>query len=117
MERRSAGASHLSVMIGLHYLWFDNTVIRWLYFLMSLAASAMIATGLVLWTVKRRARLTTQEPVYGYRAAERLNLAFVAGLPVANRLLPVDLADRAQWEMRAFFLVWGLCALARLPDP
>jgi uncharacterized iron-regulated membrane protein len=107
-----------SVMIGLHYLWFDNTVIRWLYFLMGLAASAMIATGLVLWTVKRRARLTAQEPVYGYRAAERLNLAFVAGLPVAigaffwaNRLLPVDLADRAQWEMRAFFLVWGLCAL------
>ena len=78
----------------------------------------MIATGLMLWTVKRRARHTAQERVYGYRAAERLNIAVVAGLPVAvgsffwaNRLLPVDCADRAQWEMRVFFLMWVLCAV------
>jgi uncharacterized iron-regulated membrane protein len=107
-----------SVMIGLHYLWFDRSVIRWLYFLMGLAASAMIATGLVLWTVKRHARHREDELVYGYRTAERLNIAVVAGLPVAvgsffwaNRLLPVDLAGRAQWEMRVFFIAWGLCAL------
>ncbi|HJR77024.1 MAG TPA: PepSY-associated TM helix domain-containing protein [Nitrospiraceae bacterium] len=107
-----------SVMIGLHYLWFDRSVIRWLYFLMGLAASTMIATGLVLWTVKRRARQAAHEQVYGYRAAERLNIAVIAGLPVAvgsffwaNRLFPMDLADRAQWEMRVFFLVWALCAV------
>jgi uncharacterized iron-regulated membrane protein len=107
-----------SVMIGLHYLWFDKITIRWLYFLMGLAASVMIATGLVLWTVKRRARLTAHERVSGYRTAECLNIAVVAGLPVAvgsffwaNRLLPVDLAGRAQWEMRVFFIAWGLCTL------
>ena len=105
-----------SVMIGLHYLWFDKTAIRWLYFLMGLSASAMIATGLVLWTVKRRARHAEQ--VYGHRVVENLNIAVVAGLLVAvgsffwaNRLLPVDLVDRAQWEMRVFFLTWALCAV------
>jgi uncharacterized iron-regulated membrane protein len=107
-----------SVMIGLHYLWFDKSAIRLLYFLMGLSASAMIATGLVLWIVKRRARHTAQEGSYGYRTAERLNIAVIAGLPIAigsffwtNRLLPVEFADRPHWEMRAFFIAWGICAL------
>jgi hypothetical protein len=85
---------------------------------MGLSASAMIATGLVLWTVKRRTRHAEQERLYGYRVAESLNIAVVAGLLVAvgsffsaNRLLPVDLVDRAQWEMRVFFLMWVFCAV------
>jgi uncharacterized iron-regulated membrane protein len=107
-----------SVMMGLHYIWFDKTPIRWLYFLMGLAASTMIATGLVLWTVKRRERRSEQGMALGYRIAESLNVVIVAGLLVAiaaffwaNRLLPVDLADRALWEMRVFFLAWSLCAM------
>jgi uncharacterized iron-regulated membrane protein len=107
-----------SVLIGLHYLWFDQTVIRWLYFLMGLAASAMIATGLVLWTVKRRERQLQQGFSLGYRLVEVLNVTVVAGLLVAvalffwaNRLLPIDAPDRALWEMRSFFFTWGLCLI------
>lgn len=107
-----------SVVIGLHYIWFDKITIRWLYFLMGLAASVMIATGLVLWTVKRRARHFDAATTVWYRLVERLNIAIVAGLPIAtaaffwsNRLLPTDLAGRALWEMRMFFLTWGFCVL------
>ncbi len=107
-----------SVLIGLHYIWFDQTTIRWLYFLMGLSASAMIATGLVLWTVKRRERRVEQGTASGYRLVERLNVAVVAGLPVAvasffwaNRLLPVEISDRALWEMRLFFLAWSFAAV------
>ncbi|MGC4097135.1 MAG: PepSY-associated TM helix domain-containing protein [Nitrospira sp.] len=104
-----------SVLIGLHYLWFDHDGIRWLYFGMSLAATVMIATGLLLWIIKRRDRHAGHH--IGYRIVESLNVAVVAGLMVAtavfflaNRLLPVALSDRAGWEMGAFFLAWGLCA-------
>ena len=107
-----------SVMMGLHYLWFDKSIIRWLYFFMSLSATAMIATGLRLWTVKRRERHQPNGSLSGYRLVESLTVIVVAGLPVAvavffwaNRLLPIELADRALWEMRCFFLAWGGCAL------
>ena len=47
-----------------------------------------------------------------FRLVEALNVAAVAGLLVAtaaffwaNRLLPVDLQQRALWEVRGFFLV------------
>lgn len=114
-KSESPALTTYSVLIGLHYLWFDHDAIRWLYFGMSLAATVMIATGLLLWIIKRRDRHTDHH--VGYRIVESLNVAVIAGLPVAtavfflaNRLLPITLADRAGWEMGAFFLAWGLCA-------
>ena len=107
-----------SVRIGLHYIWFEQTVIRWLYFLMGGAASTMIATGLILWTVKRREQAGQQGFLLRYRIVEVLNVTMVAGLLVAvalyfwmNRLLPIEMPDRALWEMRSFFLARGLCVI------
>ena len=103
------------VMYALHLGRFGDTVTRWLYFLVSLAGTAMVGTGLVLWTVKRRAKLPDPErPYFGFRLVERLNIAAIAGLSIAmagmlwaNRLLPLGLAQRAEWEVHAFFIVWG----------
>ncbi len=89
-----------SVMMGLHYIWFDKSIIRWLYFLMGLSATAMIATGLRLWTVKRRERHPSNRSLSGYRFVESLTVIVVMGLPVAvavyfwaNRLLPIELPE------------------------
>ena len=58
------------------------------------------------------------------RLVDGLNVGAVAGLPVAmaayfwgNRLLPVDLAARAQAEINLFFAVWAVAALAGLWRP
>ena len=40
---------------------FADTGLRWLYFLVSLAGVAMVGSGLVLWTVKRRVKLPDPE--------------------------------------------------------
>ncbi|MEQ8506255.1 MAG: PepSY-associated TM helix domain-containing protein [Rhodospirillales bacterium] len=102
-------------LLGLHEGLFAGHVLRGLYFLAGLLGTAMIGTGLILWTKKRRARLEGQ---HGFALVERLNLATVCGLPVgiagylwANRLLPVDLAGRAAWEADVMFIAWGVMAL------
>lgn len=103
------------VMSGLHFAQFGGYPMRWLYFVCGLASCAMIATGLVLFTVKRRRRLDNEGALAAllYRAAERVNIAVVAGLSLAciafmwsNRLLPAELAQRSDWEIRVFFVVW-----------
>lgn len=111
------------VLYGLHLGRFADIVTRWLYFIVSLAGTAMVGTGLVLWTVKRRARLPNPEqPHLGFRLVERLNIASIAGVSVAvatffwlNRLLPLDFANRAAAEINGFFIVWlGTLAWALL---
>jgi len=112
------------VMLGLHEGLFAGPVLRALYVLSGLLGAAMIATGLVLWAVKRRQRVEKagQAPHAGLRLVEKLNVATLIGLPVAiaayfwaNRLLPLELANRADWEVHGLFLVWlGLFVHAAL---
>lgn len=102
-------------MYGLHMGRFADPVLRWFYFLASLAGCAMVATGLVLWTVKRRQQLPDPDkPYFGFRLVERLNIGTIAGVPAgmaamlwANRLLPVEMAGRSAWEVNAVFVGWG----------
>ncbi|WP_232495547.1 PepSY-associated TM helix domain-containing protein [Novosphingobium kaempferiae] len=103
------------VMVQLHAGWFAAPVLRWLYFLAGLSGTVMTGSGLILWTVKRRAKLPDpSRPHFGFRLVERLNIGVIAGSSaaiavffLANRLLPVGLADRASWEVDAMFIAWG----------
>jgi hypothetical protein len=124
--RRSATVYTRDGMIGMHAARFAPTAMRWLFFLSGVAGTLMVATGLVLWTVKRREQLPDPaRPHLGFRIVERLNIGFVAGLPVAmlaflwgNRLLPSALEQRSKAEISVFFAAWALClvhATLRLP--
>lgn len=114
-EHSGVPADTQGVLYGLHLGRFADAALRWLYFIVSLAGTAMVGTGLVLWTVKRRTQLPDpQRPHFGFRLVERLNIATVAGLSVAmatylwaNRLLPTGLDGRAAWEVHVFFLAWA----------
>ncbi|BEH15551.1 PepSY-associated TM helix domain-containing protein [Marinobacter shengliensis] len=103
------------LMLGLHEGLFAGPLLRALYVLSGLLGAGMIATGLVLWSVKRRQRVekAQQTPHLGLRLVENLNVATIIGLPVAiaayfwaNRLLPLDMTNRADWEVHSLFLVW-----------
>lgn len=113
--RRFSARKANDVLIGLHEGLFAGPLLRALYFLAGVLGCAMIATGLVLWTVKRRQKAESGQPAPGLALVERLNIATIAGLPLgiaayfwSNRLLPIDLPDRAAWEANALFCVWGL---------
>ena len=109
-----AVATHWT-MVDLHAGRFSFPVLRWLYFLSGVGGTVMVASGLVLWTVKRRAKLPDPtRPHIGFRLVERLNIGVIAGSCagiavyfLANRLLPVEMASRADWEINSLFIAWG----------
>jgi hypothetical protein len=114
-----AAAETAGAMIGLHAGRFAGDGGRWLYFLCGIAGTLMVASGLVLWTVKRRERLPDPtRPHIGFRLVEWLNVAVIGGFPLgiacffwANRLLPVTMRARADWEMHTLFIAWAVAAL------
>lgn len=119
-RREGAGAIARGAMIGLHAGRYADLTLRWLYFLCGVAGTVMVGSGLVLWTAKRRERLPNPaRPPFGFWLVERLNVGFVAGMPLAmtaflwaNRLLPTGLRGRVEQEINWMFLVWGAAILA-----
>lgn len=108
------------LLLGLHEGLFAGPALRALYLVAGLLGTAMVATGLVLWTVKRRQRVEQERARAhpGLRLVERLNVGTIVGLPIAiaacfwaNRLLPTDLARRGDWEMHVLFIAWAALLL------
>lgn len=101
-ERRPAMSTY-GVVYGLHMGRFAPAAMRWLYFLGGAMLTGAIASGLVLWIVKRRERAPLS---IGNRMLERLNTGVLAGVPLgflayfwANRLLPTGVPGRAEAEV------------------
>lgn len=107
---------------GLHIARFAGPLLRGLFFFLGLLGSVLVATGLIMWTVKRRKRQESRYGVgrsgAGHWIVERLNVAAIVGFPIAlagmlwaNRLLPIDLPSRGDREVNVVFVVWALCLL------
>ncbi|MPY22540.1 PepSY-associated TM helix domain-containing protein [Shewanella sp. YLB-07] len=122
MEESATHATYDTLM-SLHTARFSDFILRLFFFFCGLLGCAMIATGALLWAVKIRQKQQKQinkgEPAsFGLRLVEGLNLTFIAGLPLAtsvffyaNRILPLEIQDRAQWEADSFFIALGLVGL------
>jgi len=118
-ERAASGTvarNTRDVFLGLHEGMFAGPLLRFFYLLSSVMGTAMIATGLILWTVKRRQKLDSkgEGAALGVALVERLNVGTVVGLNIAvavyflaNRLIPADFEGRADWEVHAMFLAWA----------
>lgn len=110
-----AAKATAAAMIDIHRGAFAGITLRWLYFLCGVVGTAMVGTGLLLWTVKRRKKLPDPDsPPLGYRIVERLNCSVLVGAPIgmaayflANRLFPTGMTARADWEINALFIAWG----------
>lgn len=119
-ETRPAVGTY-AVIYGLHMGRFANGVLRWLYFLGGAMLTLAVASGMILWVVKRRERAPLS---LGNRIVERLNVGVLVGVPIgfaaylcANRLLPAGLADRAQLEVTIALDAAGVALLLALAAP
>ncbi|MFZ0023373.1 PepSY-associated TM helix domain-containing protein [Acinetobacter sp.] len=108
-----------NVFTILHEARGVDLALRWLLFMSGLVGTLMIATGLILWCVKRAPQQQKQGyKSFGYRVVEVTNIAAIIGLPIAcatyfyaNRFIPADIDMRLNWEIRSFFVVWLLTLL------
>jgi uncharacterized iron-regulated membrane protein len=110
-----------NVIYGLHMARFAPSLMHWLYFLGGAMLTLAIATGLVLWVVKRREKAPLS---LGNRVLERLNTGVIAGIPIgvaayfwANRLLPLGGTGRADTEITVALSSAGIAVLAGLALP
>ena len=108
-----------NVITGVHLGRFAEPATRWLLLLSGVVGTFMAASSMVLWVVKRMPeRRKLGRTPFGHRLVEVLNVGSIAGLSVAvagffwlNRLLPVPMQARSDWEINGFFLIWLLCLL------
>ncbi|MBC2677643.1 PepSY domain-containing protein [Pseudomonas sp. MBT-2] len=123
----SMGARIEGVMRSLHFADFGSWALRWVYFASGLLGTLMMVAGTLLFSIKRRIKgqhefgAATQR---FYHCVEALNVACSAGIGVAccayfyaNRLLPLQMQDRANWEIRCFLLIWLATLLHALCRP
>lgn len=103
-----------NVITVLHEARGVDLALRWLLFFSGVVGTLMIATGLILWCVKRAPQQQKQGyKSFGYRVVEVTNITAIIGLPIAcvayfyaNRLIPSDMEMRLNWEIRSFFIAW-----------
>ena len=119
-EKR-AGVRAYQTVYGLHLAHFAPLLTRWLYFLGGAMLTIAIASGLILWVVKRRERAPLS---IGNRLLERLNVGMLGGVPLgmaafllANRLLPLGMAGRAEAEVSVALWSAGAGLLTGLALP
>lgn len=117
------------MIYGLHLARFAGPGMRWGLFGFGVLGSLMIATGMVLWSVKRRQQAQRKGAAApplkrGERLVASLNVALLGGLPLAtgvflasNRLLPLDLKAAPMPSLACFFGAWGLALLIGIVRP
>lgn len=116
LNNPSIPMSIYNVVTTLHEARGVDLALRWLLFLSGIVGTLMVATGLILWCVKRAPQQQKQGyKSFGYRLVEVTNIAAIIGLPIAcatyfhaNRFIPSHLENRLDWEIRSFFIVWLL---------
>ncbi|MCH7392871.1 PepSY domain-containing protein [Acinetobacter dispersus] len=108
-----------TLVTWLHMAHGVDSVLRWLLFLSGILGTMMVASGLILWVVKRipDVQKLGYKP-FGHRVVEILNITAITGLPIAcaayfiaNRFIPAQLAERSPLEINVFFIVWLVCLI------
>ena len=115
-HRYSPTVMTFSYLSGMHYTWFQHTMLRWLYFVSGIAGCVLIATGYLFW-LQSRAKRHAKTGFRGMALVRGLSAGATIGLVlaslaflIANRLLPdvptIAGVPRAWMEVRAFCVVW-----------
>ncbi|ENW80496.1 hypothetical protein F909_01782 [Acinetobacter sp. ANC 3929] len=108
-----------TLVTWLHMAHGVDSVLRWLLFLSGILGTMMVASGLILWGVKRipDVQKLGYKP-FGHRVVEVLNVTAITGLPIAcaayfiaNRFIPAQLAERSPHEINVFFIAWLVCLI------
>ncbi|NAR53420.1 PepSY domain-containing protein [Acinetobacter haemolyticus] len=97
---------------SLHMATFAQPILRLAFFLSGILGCLMIASGLLLWSLKRQIQNKSNQFHFGYYLVDRLNIATFIGLPIAmlsylfaNRFVHIS-GNMPNYEIYTFFSVW-----------
>ena len=108
----SAIATLNAGVYGLHMATFAQPLLRLALFFSGLLGCAMIASGLLLWSLKRQLQTKTEKFHFGYYLVQRLNVTAIIGLPIAvlsyfySNRIGLMLQSTQNYEVTTFFAVW-----------
>jgi len=111
-RNESAIATLNAGMYGLHMARFAEPVLRLGLFFSGLLGCAMIASGLLLWSLKRQMQKKSARFHLGHYLVNRLNITMIIGLPLAmlgylyaNRFISISVGA-PNYEIYSFFSIW-----------
>lgn len=119
-RNNSAIATLNAGVYGLHMATFAQPLLRLGFFFSGILGCVMIASGLLLWSLKRQIQNKRSQFHFGHYLVDRLNVATFVGLPCAtvaylsaNRLFTVT-PNSINYEIYSFFLVWLMSLIIAL---
>ena len=111
-RNESAIATLNASMYGLHMARFAEPALRLGLFFSGLLGCGMIASGLLLWSLKRQIQKKSARFHLGHYLVNRLNITIIIGLPLAmlgylyaNRFISIP-AGAPNYEIYSFFSIW-----------
>lgn len=105
---------------GLHMAKFAPSPLRLALFFCGLLGYAMIASGLLLWSLKREKQQQTRALQGQLYLVNRLNITAILGLPIAvlcyfycNKI-EIFFKSTHDYEIQSFFTTWLMCFIISL---
>ena len=118
-KNQSAIAQLSSGVYGIHMATFAQPFLRIALYISGLLGCSMIASGLLLWSLKRQIQYKSESFHFGYYLVDRLNITALIGLPIAmictlnsNRIIAIN--DFKFTEINVFFYTWLICFITSL---
>lgn len=119
-KNNSAVATLNAGVYGLHMATFAQPLLRLAFFCSGILGCLMIASGLLLWSLKRQIQNKSNQFHLGHYLVDRLNIATFIGLPIAmlaymfaNRFVQIT-ETTPNYEIYSFFVVWALSLIIAL---
>lgn len=119
-KNNSAVATLNAGVYGLHMATFAQPLLRLAFFCSGILGCLMIASGLLLWSLKRQIQNKSNQFNLGHYLVDRLNIATFIGLPIAmlayiltNRFVQIT-ETTPNYEIYSFFVVWALTLIIAL---
>lgn len=111
-KNNSAIATLNAGVYGLHMATFAQPLLRLALFFSGLLGCVMVASGLLLWSLKRQLQTKTEKFHVGHYLVQRLNISAIVGLPIAvlgyfyaNRI-GLLIQSSQNYEVMSFFIIW-----------
>lgn len=111
-RNESAIATLNAGMYGLHMARFAEPALRLGLFFSGILGCTMIASGLLLWSLKRQMQKKSARFHLGHYLVNRLNITMILGLPIAmlaylyaNRFISIPVGA-PNYEIYSFFSIW-----------